>query len=97
MERKELEVYSEASNYAVVRMPGRNFPGCVVQGDTLFALLCVADRLHQLALAAGDEELIEEAAELVEGLADRLDHYEAVLKEHGFAIPYNRPARPSPE
>jgi len=35
MERKEVEVLSEASNYAVIRMPGRHFPGYVVQGDSL--------------------------------------------------------------
>lgn len=46
MERKELEVFSEASNYGIVRMPGRQFPGCVVQGDSL-SIMAVRKRLQR--------------------------------------------------
>jgi hypothetical protein len=35
MERIEIEVYSQATNQAIVRMPNRKFPGCVIQGDSL--------------------------------------------------------------
>ena len=34
MEVKPLEVFSEDSNFGVVRMPGRSYPGCVIQGET---------------------------------------------------------------
>lgn len=34
-----VDVFSEATNAAVVRMPGRRFPGVVVQGDTLSTLV----------------------------------------------------------
>ena len=32
------EVRSEPTNYAVVQLPGRQFPGVVFQGDTLHVL-----------------------------------------------------------
>jgi hypothetical protein len=32
---QEPEVLSDVSNNAVVRMPGRRFPGLVIQGDSL--------------------------------------------------------------
>jgi hypothetical protein len=90
VERKELEVYSEASNYAIVRMPGRNFPGCVVQGDSLNGLLSLAKSIRQRVDSSDDEELIGETDELVELISDRLSHYESVLSEHGISLPYNR-------
>ena len=35
MEVQPLEVYADDSNYAVVKPPGRRYPGAVIQGDTL--------------------------------------------------------------
>jgi hypothetical protein len=45
MMKVELEVYSDASNQAVIRPPGRKFPGSVVQGDSLESLCADAQRL----------------------------------------------------
>ena len=91
MERKELEVFSALSNYAIVRMPGRSYPGCVIQGDSLSILLSYIERAHSLALGTGNSELIDELASLKESLEDRLIHYEQVIKAHGFDLPYFRP------
>jgi hypothetical protein len=91
MERKELDVLSEESNFAIVRMPGRNFPGCVVQGDSLCILYHRAlDVLSRVKTTHSDSELIDDATELVEMLGGRLDHYESVLRESGFELPYVR-------
>jgi hypothetical protein len=92
MERKELEVFSEQTNYAIVRMPGRNFPGCVIQGDSLSILLRDAERASVLASATGNSELIDEIESLRESLADRLQHYASVLTAHGMGLPFSRPA-----
>lgn len=35
MEDDRVKVLSRQSNAAVVRMPGRSFPGVVLQGDSL--------------------------------------------------------------
>lgn len=47
MPKIELEVYSDASNSAVIQTPGRRFPGSVIQGDSL-AILC--EDLRNVAL-----------------------------------------------
>lgn len=33
MERMEIEVYSQQTNAAVMKAPGRQFPGVLIQGD----------------------------------------------------------------
>lgn len=90
MEMKPLEIYSEESNYAIVRMPGRNLPGCVVQGDSL-AILCrsakrIAARIKEKGI--DDEELLGEVEDLNNSLLDRLLHYQQVLQQHGLNLPY---------
>ncbi|MFF5778388.1 DUF6959 family protein [Streptomyces virginiae] len=38
MERVEAELFTDGGNDAVVRLPGRDFPGVLIQGDTLSIL-----------------------------------------------------------
>ena len=83
MTKQEVEIYSEAVNAAVVRTPGRRFPGVIVQGDTLA-------NLSGLAEAVAAECASEEAKELA-GLLDGFrEHYERVMSEHGLDLPYHR-------
>jgi hypothetical protein len=88
MERKEVEVYSEASNQGIVRMPGRQFPGCVVQGDSLAILCSFARSIHERLAGNPDEELTIDASELLRLLEDRQRHYESVLAQHNIKLPY---------
>jgi hypothetical protein len=93
VEVKPLEVYAEFSNFGVVRMPGRNYPGCVIQGDSLWTLWRTA---RQIANAVGnnftdDEDLLEAVEELHNALLDRLLHYQEVIRGEGFDLLYVRP------
>ena len=90
MERLELEVFSTASNAAVVRPPGRQFPGLVVQGDTLNGLRNDVAHIAELLgeTTEEDEELHFSFLILREKLDGMLAHYEAVLKTHGLPLPY---------
>lgn len=90
MERKEIEVFTELSNFAIVRMPGRSYPGCVIQGDSLSILLRAAERAVELASTTQNQELIDEIESLKDDLAARLDHYGQVIQAHGFHLPYRR-------
>ena len=90
MERKNLEVYSEASNHGVVCMPGRSFPGSFVPGDALASLCRSARRVHRLAVRTGSEELADEAEMSADDLGDRLRRYEGVLAGHGIPLLYPR-------
>ncbi len=93
MESKPLEVFSEESNYGIVRMPGRRFPGCVIQGDSLSILVALAEGICKTLRTIANEQLVGEAEELRDQLQDRLNHYEKVLGEHGIELPYFREAR----
>jgi hypothetical protein len=97
MQKKELEVFSEASNVAIVRLPGRQFPGSVIQGDSLGHLRWLAQHLKDGLRAHPDEELRGTAQELFELLDGRLRHYIAVLDAEGIPLPFNRPPPPEPE
>jgi hypothetical protein len=88
METKPLQVYSEASNLGIVCMPGRRFPGCVVQGDSLSGLLHLAEVVLRESSRVENELLQEAARELYGDLKSRLDHYEQVLTAHGMELPY---------
>jgi hypothetical protein len=93
MEVMPLEVYATDSNYDVVKPPGRNFPGAVIQGDSL-SILCglavsVAERVRDHS--PEDEEFLGDLQELAESLVRRLLHYQQVLQTHGIGLPYTRP------
>jgi hypothetical protein len=88
MDRQELAVYSAVSNLAVIEVPGRRFPGSVIQGDSLIHLCTLASSIHQRAVQATDQNLIDETAELEDLLQKRLRHYEETLRQHGIDLPY---------
>ena len=86
-----LEVLSEKSNFAVVRMARRNFPGPVIQGDTLNSLYRdVRDLERQLRTTLGaTHDLTSDAAAIADALQERLWLYEQDLERAGYAqLPY---------
>lgn len=93
MEVEPLEVYARDSNYAIIKPPGRHFPGCVIQGDTLRELSRLAISIGQRVRdhAAQDDEFLGDLEDLVNALVNRLLHYQQVLVAHGIAFPYSRP------
>ena len=38
MRSESVEIYSDTTNAAVLRHPGKKFPGVLVQGDTLYTM-----------------------------------------------------------
>jgi hypothetical protein len=93
MEVKSLEVFAEDCNFGIVRMPGRNSPGCVIQGDSLF-ILWTATRQIAKAVSRGateDEEFRGAVEDLHNALLSRLLHYQEVLQREGLDLPYIRP------
>ena len=90
MDIEPLEVYSRDSNYAVIKPPGRNYPGAVIQGDSLAILARMA---NEIARAVGEdramgEEFLANVEELNNLLVDRALHYQGVLEAHGIELPY---------
>ena len=88
MKREELDVFSTASNAAIIRPPGRQFPGVVVQGDSLSNLYASAIAALT-SLRAGDlSDCDEEIIDLCDQLRWRLELYEQVLTAEGIRLPY---------
>ena len=94
MEQLLVELFSNASNMVIVRTPGRRFPGIVIQGDSLHNLYgyarSVVDALRSAPRggAANLTDAPDDAEALLEGLQERIDHYEACLEAHGVELPY---------
>ena len=68
--RIEVEAYGHEINAAVLRLPLRQYPGVLVQGDSLQNLLSIVRNVEEL-LAGGKVteagELAGEAREILEG------------------------------
>lgn len=86
MRIEKIEVYSDAVNSAVMRHPGRRFPGVLVQGDTLHSF---ATRVEEaLAVIEPETDAYYELLYVRDGLVRLRDHYKAVLNEHDIGLPF---------
>jgi hypothetical protein len=91
MNRVEIEMFSETTNCPIVRIPGRRFPGVVIQGDSLMTLSVMAKEVCDLASAANNADLTDAAGQLVDRLWVYLSEYERAMAEHGLELPYPKP------
>ena len=88
----DVELLTEPTNNAVILLPNRQYPGVLVQGDSLYALFVDANELADEARLCGHGELELNARALRDNLGDLLERYEQALKEHGITLPYRRDA-----
>jgi hypothetical protein len=86
----QLEMWSGEVNSAVVRVPGRRFPGVVIQGDSLSILFDLAMFVTEHLPRSTDPELCDAAEELAEKLFHHVKNYESVLGARGVSLPYAR-------
>jgi hypothetical protein len=92
MKNANVEIYSDATNMAVMRHPGRRVPGVLVQGDTLFGIV------QELGKVLSEKDKLSEdtavgLGDLYELLSGMLKHYSAVLDEHGMDLPFYSPKK----
>jgi hypothetical protein len=87
MRTESVEIYSDETNRAVMRHPGRKFPGVLIQGDTLFTLCAMADE------ACAKDQSNKELDRLRAALLDLLLHYKIVLGEHEIRLPFDERPR----
>ncbi len=84
-----VEICSDASNNAVMRHPGRRFPGVLVQGDSLYSMCRTVDEICSNARERLDHESYESLNELRNDLWARLNHYKTVLSDHNISLPFS--------
>jgi len=89
MRTEPVEIYSDAKNSAVMKHPGRHFPGVLVQGDTLHSLCVAADKSCEAARGCLSEDEYLELNDLRNHLWDLLNHYKRVLGEHQIKLPFS--------
>ena len=87
MKIESVEIYSDASNAAIMRHPGRRFPGVLVQGDTLHSIVGSLQVETQNAASLGEEPAAELAG-VLERLEGLLAHYRSVLTENHIQLPF---------
>ena len=91
MRIEPVEIYSDASNLAVMRHPGRQYPGILIQGDSLYVLSQRLDQLCETLRGRIGQDEFEELGDLRDELRGRLDHYRTVLTDHGIRLPFGGP------
>lgn len=93
MRTERVEIYADTTNAAVLRHPGRKFPGVLVQGDTLYSLCQSADLVCSRGRSKLDDESFAELNDLRNKLWSLLTHYKSVLEEHHLPVPFNEMPR----
>ena len=88
MRIERVEILSDRTNAAVMRHPGRKFPGVLVQGDTLSNYCRIADDACQNLKGGDTAEAFEELNELRNMLRDQLTNYKVALGEHDIPLPF---------
>ncbi|MEU5278662.1 DUF6959 family protein [Streptomyces asoensis] len=88
MERIEAELFTDGGNNAVVRLPGRRFPGVLVQGDSLHILRTDVAELAEACERGDLGDARDAAGLLLSGLDTLLERYADALDEHGIPRPY---------
>lgn len=92
MRSENVEILSDMTNAAIMRHPGRIFPGVLVQGDSLY-LLC--QRADSACTEVGEGRPgYDELDDLRVALWGYLNHYKATLAEHGIELPFSDQGQP---
>jgi len=86
--KMEVECFSTEVNAVVVRTPGRQFPGVVIQGDSLHIIAKQVDEIARLSDGSHNPELQDAVSELRENLGRYVGAYEDALREHDMSLPY---------
>lgn len=89
MRTDKVEIYSDATNAAVMKHPGRRFPGVLVQGDSLHTLCVAADAACKASRGKITEDEYAELNGLRNHLQELLIHYKNVLSEHQIPLPFS--------
>lgn len=88
MKKEEVEIYSDTSNMAVMRHPGRDFPGSLIQGDSLHCLIADLKEVKSELRDGKSLDAEDALVAVIERLEERMAHYIEVLNAHGKELPF---------
>ena len=84
MKKEEVEIYADTSDFAVMRHPGRKFPGSLIQGDSLKILISDLKEAQEELGSGNYEEVMDILSDIEERLQDRLDVYLKAIDGYDF-------------
>jgi hypothetical protein len=87
MNIEQVEIYSDASNSATIRHPGRAYPGVLAQGDTLHVMAGSLRYVMEHG-ACLDEQSASRLRKVAERLDEMLAHYRSALAAHRIQLPF---------
>jgi hypothetical protein len=90
MTKLEVDLLNAESNAAVIRIPGRQYPGILIQGDSLAILSEMATRAVAALSNGENAEVREELEELASLLRGYQVSYERALAQEGIQLPYRQ-------
>ena len=90
MKNVEVGMLADIVNGTVVQLPGRRFPGIVIQGDSLMVLVDSVERVQVAVGRGAASEALDELAELKLLLSQYRSAYEGALLAEGVELPYTR-------
>lgn len=82
------KLLTDPTNYAVVQLPGRQFPGVVFQGDSIHALIAQLQWALDAAHKYGDDDLNANLADALELLSSAQNKLKSVCEQEGVALPW---------
>jgi len=77
-----VEMFGQESDSDVLRVPGRSYPGILIQGDSLMVLVGTAKDAIEL-FEKDKEEAMAALTHLYEELKWRFEYYQEVLDKNG--------------
>ncbi len=87
-----IKLLTEPHNFAVCKLEVRNYPGVVMQGDSLFSLYSLLRKTLKELESASDgedpESVIPDLEYEIEKFKSVLDSYEQTCKKNGYRLPY---------
>ena len=89
MKKSKVEIYSDQTNSAVIRHPDRNFPGTLIQGDTLHSYCRELDEAIRSLDSGNSADARDSINEIRNALWSHLSHYKKTLIEHNIDIPFS--------
>ena len=88
-----IKLLTPPENYAICKMEERKYPGIVVQGDSLSALLSLLKQVQKSMSEKFPVELDDDIAEIeyqIDLYEQVLSKYERACRDNGFDLPYVR-------
>lgn len=89
MNHGHAELLTPGTNYAIVQLPNRKFPGVVFQGDSLHILIGELREIQENARKGEMEEMHFQLEDVCQRLTDILEYYKPVCLAAKGMLPFN--------